>query len=161
MAGFEEEKQKLTEAIHDPVMYPLAYDLAVQPVRTVLMFGPPGTGKTLLARAIAGEIGAVLFNIASADLLSKWQGDSEKAVRSLFDAALNQDKPAVIFMDEIDSLCRIRTTEENDSTRRIKTELMTQMQRIDESCKAAQMSGKPLKYVCFLGATNCPWDIDS
>jgi len=102
-----------------------------------------------LAKACATESNATFFSVSSSDLVSKWLGESEKLVRTLFDLA-RKTKPSVIFIDEIDSLCGRRKEDENDSVRRIKTEFLVQMQGV----------GKDDTGYLILGATNVPWELD-
>ena len=114
-----------------------------------MLYGPPGTGKSYLAKAVATEADSMFYSVSSSDLVSKWQGESERLVRSLFEMA-RENKPAIIFIDEIDSLCGARGEGENDSARRIKTEFLVQMQGV----------GKTHDGILVLGATNTPWSLD-
>lgn len=96
------------------------------PPKGILLFGPPGTGKTLIGKCIASQSGATFFNISASSLTSKWIGDGEKMVRALF-AVARCHSPAVIFVDEIDSLLTARTEGEVEATRRLKTEFLIQL----------------------------------
>jgi vacuolar protein-sorting-associated protein 4 len=152
IAGLEDCKQALREAIVLPIMKPELFTGARKPWSGILLFGPPGCGKTLLAKAAATECKATFFNVSSAELLSKWLGESEKLISSLFKVARIKT-PSLIFMDEIDSLTTKRGEgHEGGGERRVKTQLLSEIQGV----KSTQD-----KILLVLGATNRPWDIDT
>ncbi len=128
VAGLENAKESLKEAVILPIKFPHLFTGKRKPWRGILLYGPPGTGKSFLAKAVATEANnSTFFSISSADLLSKWLGESEKLVRNLFELA-RAHKPSIIFIDEIDSLCASRSDTESESARRVKTEFLVQMQ---------------------------------
>lgn len=153
IAGHDEAKGLLREAVVLPLVYPQLFSHGRQPWRCILLHGPPGTGKTKLAQAVAHEVRGMFYSVGSADLVSSWVGESEKLIRELFMHARRQQGCSVIFIDELDSLCRRRSEREEEHTRRIKTELLRQMDGVD----SAQQQGQ----VFVLGATNCPWELDT
>ena len=109
-------------------------------------------GKSYLAKAVATEADSTFFSVSSADLISKWQGESERLVRNLFEMARESEgSRAIIFIDEVDSLCGSRSEGESDSARRVKTEFLVQMDGV----------GKQEGDVLVLGATNVPWELDA
>ncbi|EPY34958.1 katanin-like protein [Angomonas deanei] len=153
IAELEQAKHLLKEAVVMPVKYPELFEGMVRPWKGILLFGPPGTGKTLLAKAVATECKTTFFNISASSVVSKWRGDSEKLIRMLFDLAVHYS-PSTVFIDEIDSIMSARGNEgEHEGSRRMKTELLTQMDGL------AKRKGGEVVFV--LAASNVPWDLDT
>jgi len=151
VAGLEVAKGALKEAVILPIRFPHLFEGAGRkPWSGILLYGPPGTGKSYLAKAVATEANATFLSVSSSDLVSKWLGESEKLVRAMFDVA-RKKQPAIVFIDEIDSLASQRSEEESESARRIKTEFLVQMQGV----------GHTNTGVLVLAATNLPWNIDT
>ncbi|KAJ7569998.1 hypothetical protein O6H91_01G103000 [Diphasiastrum complanatum] len=150
VAGLESAKAALQEAVILPVKFPQFFTGKRRPWRAFLLYGPPGTGKSYLAKAVATEADSTFFSISSSDLVSKWMGESEKLVANLFQMA-RENSPSIIFIDEIDSLCGQRgESNESEASRRIKTELLVQMQGVTNDDQK----------VLILAATNTPYALD-
>ena len=150
VAGLQLAKEALKEAVVLPVKFPQFFTGKRKAWSGFLLYGPPGTGKSYLAKAVATEADSTFFSISSSDLVSKWMGESEKLVSQLFNMAREQ-APSIIFIDEIDALCGARGENgESEASRRIKTEILVQMQGVGNS------SGK----VLVLAATNTPYALD-
>uniref|UniRef100_A0A7S3K4J8 vesicle-fusing ATPase n=1 Tax=Aureoumbra lagunensis TaxID=44058 RepID=A0A7S3K4J8_9STRA len=149
VAGLEGAKAALKETIILPQKFPQLFVGKRKPWKGILLYGPPGTGKSFLAKAVATEADAKFFAVSSSDLVSKWQGESERLVKQLFSLARDEEH-SIIFIDEVDSLCGSRSEGESDATRRIKTEFLVAMQGV-----ASTNDG-----LLVLGATNVPWELD-
>jgi SpoVK/Ycf46/Vps4 family AAA+-type ATPase len=148
--GMQEMKKILYEIIIVPAIRPDFFTGIRKPQRGILLFGPPGTGKTLIAKAIASECNSTFFNISASSLTSKWVGESEKTVKSLFKLAY-QKAPSIIFIDEIDSILSKRSENENEATKRLKTEFLIQFDGLGSNNNAKLL---------VIAATNRPMDLD-
>ncbi|MFW9934726.1 MAG: CDC48 family AAA ATPase [Candidatus Thorarchaeota archaeon] len=147
IGGLEVIKHKLQQAVQWPLQHPDSFSrLGVEPPRGVLLYGPPGCGKTMLARAVATESEANFISIKGPEVLSKWVGESEKAIREVFRRARHA-APAIIFFDEIDAVAPARGTGAGDShvTERVISQFLTEIDGIQS-----------LKDIVVLAATNRP-----
>ncbi|KAL5581367.1 hypothetical protein UlMin_013809 [Ulmus minor] len=150
IAGLEHAKKCVTEMVIWPLLRPDIFQGCRSPGKGLLLFGPPGTGKTMIGKAIAGEAKATFFYISASSLTSKWIGEGEKLVRALFGVASCR-QPAVIFVDEIDSLLSQRKSEgEHESSRRLKTQFLIEMEGFDSGSEQ----------ILLIGATNRPQELD-
>ncbi len=152
VGGLKEVKERLKESIEWPLTRPEMFDhFGINPPRGIVLFGAPGTGKTLIAKAIANEAKANFITIKGPELISKWVGDSEKAVRELFKKA-KQSSPSIIFLDEFESIAGVRrsnTGEGSDVMNRVVNQLLSSMDGVES------MEG-----VIVVAATNRPEMID-
>lgn len=160
ISGLQNAKQALQEAAILPLLRPDLYTGLRSAPRGILLYGPPGTGKTMLVRAVAHESQCILFACSASAMTSKWVGEAEKLVRTLFRMAADV-APSIIFLDEMDALLgRRRSGEggggnsEQESSRRFKTEFMIQIDGL--AAGSGGGGGKTL----LIGCTNCPWDVD-
>ncbi|MGE5554683.1 MAG: AAA family ATPase [Methanocella sp.] len=152
VVGLEVAKKAVKEAIVYPVQRPDLFPLGWP--RGILLFGPPGCGKTLLAAAVATEIDANFYSIDAASIMSKWLGEAEQNVAKLFGSArksASEGKPAIVFVDELDSLMGNHSNEVGGEIR-VKNQFLKEMDGIVDKGKAL--------HVYVIGATNKPWDLD-
>ncbi|MHA2193512.1 MAG: AAA family ATPase [Candidatus Thorarchaeota archaeon] len=151
VAGLEDAKQAINDAIIAPMKHPeLFKGKSRQPWRGILFYGPAGCGKTLIAKAVAAEVNATFFNVSAGNIVSKWLGESEKLVMNLFTLA-RRNQPAIVFMDELDSVGVSRSGDDVGGERRLKTQLLTELQGL-----ASDLEDR----VTVIGATNLPWELD-
>jgi transitional endoplasmic reticulum ATPase len=143
-------KQALTEAVLWPLTYPDTFArLGVDPPRGLLLYGPPGCGKTFLVKAIAGSGQANVLSVKGAELLTKWVGESERAVRELFRRA-RESAPAIVFLDEVDALAPVRgQSTDGGTTDRVVASLLTELDGVEA-----------LRDVVVIAATNRPDLVD-
>jgi len=150
VGGLDDAKQALQEAVEWPIKYPNMYKfMNARAAKGILLYGVPGTGKTLLAKALAHESQANFIAVKGPEFLSKWVGESEKAIRETFRKA-RQAAPCIIFMDEIDAIVPIRGRGESSQvTERMVSQLLTEIDGLES-----------LNNVMILAATNRPDIID-
>ena len=146
VGGLEEIKQELKESVEWPIRYPQAFTkMGIRPPKGVLVYGPPGCGKTLLAKAVAKESEANFISVKGPEVLSKWVGESEKAIRTIFRKA-RQAAPTVVFFDEIDAIASSRGTEVGSRVgERVLNQMLTEMDGLEE-----------LHNIVVIAATNRP-----
>jgi transitional endoplasmic reticulum ATPase len=151
IGGLKDAKRALKEAVEWPLKYSgLFSQMGASPPKGILLSGPPGTGKTLLAKAVASQSGVNFISIKGPALLSKWVGESEKAVREVFRKA-RQASPCIVFFDEVDALAPARGSGHDSSvTDRVISQLLTELDAIEE-----------LQGVIVLAATNRPDLVDA
>ena len=151
VGGLENVKQELKEAVEWPLKHPEAFKrLGVKPPKGILLYGAPGTGKTLLAKAVANEAEANFISVKGPELLSKWVGESEKAVREIFKKA-RQTSPTIVFFDEVDSLAPRRGADsDNHVSERVVNQLLTEIDGLEE-----------MHDVLIIAASNRPDIIDT
>jgi transitional endoplasmic reticulum ATPase len=150
VGGLDEAKQDVKESVEWPLNNPERFErMGIEPPKGILLYGPPGTGKTLMAKAVANETNANFISVRGPQLLSKWVGESEKAIRQTFRKA-RQVSPTVIFFDELDSLAPSRGGEVGSNvSERVVNQLLTELDGLEE-----------MEDVMVIGATNRPDMID-
>src|SRR3990172_7997318 len=150
VGGLDEARQEIVEAVEWPLKSPEKFiKMGIQPPKGILLYGPPGTGKTLLAKAAANESSANFISVRGPQLLSKWVGESEKAIREVFKKA-RQVSPSILFLDELDAIAPIRGTEMGSkASERVVNQLLTELDGIET-----------LKNVVVIAATNRPEILD-
>jgi len=150
VGGLEEAKRDIKESIEWPLRTPERFErMGISPPKGVMLYGPPGTGKTLMAKAVANETDANFISVRGPQLLSKWVGESEKAIRQTFRKA-RQVAPCVVFFDELDAIAPNRGQEMgNNVSERVVNQLLTELDGLEE-----------MENVMVVGATNRPDMID-
>jgi len=149
VGGVRKQLANIREMVELPLRHPQLFkNLGVKPPKGILLYGPPGTGKTLIARAVANETGAFFFLINGPEIMSKMAGESESNLRRAFEEA-EKNSPAIIFIDEIDSIAPKRDKTNGEVERRIVSQLLTLMDGL-----------KSRSHVIVIGATNRPNTID-
>ncbi len=152
IAGLEEAKEAIKEAIIYPIRRPDLFPLGWP--RGILLYGPPGTGKTMLGAAVANEVDGEFLYVSAANIMSKWLGEGEKNVKRLFDYARKRAEegvPVIIFIDEIDDLLGVHSSEVGGEVR-VRNQFLKEMDGLQDK-------GKNL-HVYVIGATNKPWKLD-
>lgn len=149
IGGVRKQLAQIRELVELPLRHPQLFkSIGVKPPKGILLYGPPGTGKTLIARAVANETGAFFFLINGPEIMSKLAGESESNLRKAFEEA-EKNAPAIIFIDEIDSIAPKREKTQGEVERRIVSQLLTLMDGL-----------KSRAHVIVMGATNRPNSID-
>ena len=143
IGGLDRELEQVREMIELPMRHPeLFQQLGIEPPKGVLLHGPPGTGKTLMAKAVASEIDASFHNISGPEIMSKYYGESEEQLREMFEEA-EENAPAIVFIDELDSIAPKRGETSGDVERRVVAQLLSLMDGLEERGQ-----------VIVIGATN-------
>ena len=143
IGGLDEELEQVREMIELPMRHPELFKrLGIEPPKGVLLHGPPGTGKTLIAKAVANEIDASFHTVSGPEIMSKYYGESEEQLREVFEEA-SENSPAIIFMDELDSIAPKREEAGGDVERRVVAQLLSLMDGLEERGE-----------VVVIGATN-------
>ncbi|KAK1733516.1 fidgetin-like protein 1 [Skeletonema marinoi] len=150
IAGLEDTKNTVKEMLIYPMKRPDLFTGLRTCPKGLLLFGPPGTGKTMIGKAIAHESGATFFSISASSLKSKWIGEGEKLVKTLF-AVASYQSPSVVFIDEVDSMLTQRKSDEDEASRSMKNEFLVQLDGAGNETKG---------HVIVIGATSLPHELD-
>lgn len=149
IGGLHEELQRVREMIELPLKHPELFErMGIEPPKGVLLHGPPGTGKTLIAKAVASESGANFYSIQGPEIMSKYYGESEKRLRDIFEQA-SKKPPAIVFIDELDSIAPKREEVHGEVERRVVAQLLALMDGLEARGK-----------LIVIGATNIPDAVD-
>ncbi|CAH0550041.1 unnamed protein product [Brassicogethes aeneus] len=148
IAGMWELKEVLKMMVILPKKQPQLFENR-RMTNSLLLFGPPGTGKTKIVHGIAAEANCSLFAISVADIMQKYLGESEKTIKNYFEMVRNYKGFSILFFDEIDSISQRRGSRDAGYSRRVLTEFMCQMNKLEET-----------RNCLVVAATNCPWDLD-
>ncbi|MGD9912257.1 CDC48 family AAA ATPase, partial [Methanothrix sp.] len=149
VGGLKNAITKVREMIELPLKHPELFDrLGIDPPKGILLYGPPGTGKTMLAKAVANESDAYFISVNGPEIMSKYYGESEKALRDIFEEA-EKNAPAIIFLDELDSIAPKRGEVTGEVERRVVAQLLSLMDGLKER-----------KNVLVIGSTNRPEALD-
>jgi len=149
IGGLDTVKRLMMETV---VIAGLQKPESIRPWKGVLLFGPPGTGKTLIAAAAAGSLNATFYDVKADRILSKYFGESSKLISGLYESA-RRHSPAIVFMDEFDSLTQARGENTGEATRKVLSTILTELDGLQDK--------KSVDLLLTLAATNTPWDLDN
>ncbi len=150
VGGLDDVKDEIKKMVELPLKHYESFEkMGISPIKGILLYGPPGTGKTMLAKAIANECEANFISVRGPEIFNKWLGESERAIRNIFQKA-RQASPCIVFFDEIDAIAPRRSMDSNPTTSRVVNQLLTELDGMSNS-----------KGIVFLAATNKLEDLDT